>query len=76
MSQEEKAAYEQENTFTYLTIDEFVEDVVEWLRLSPWHYSETDAREIVKDREDWIIECFECHVPIDLAGAEAGYFCG
>ena len=76
MSQVEKAAYEKEYPFTYQSIEEYANDVVEWLCLSPWHYSEDDAREIVKDRKDWIVECYDCKAPIDIAGAEAGYFCG
>lgn len=76
MSQVEKAAYEKEHPFTYQSIEEYANDVVEWLCLSPWHYSEDDAREIVKDRKDWIVECYDCKAPIDIAGAEAGYFCG
>lgn len=76
MSKEEKATYEGKICLFISSSMKYIEDVVEWLRLSLWHYSEMNAREIVKNRDDWIIEYFECHAPIDLADAEAGYFCG
>lgn len=76
MSNEEKAVYEKEHPFPYQSIEEYTDDVVEWLCQSPWHYSEELARQQVKVREDWIIECYNLKAPIDLAGAEAGYCCG
>ena len=76
MSQQELAEYEKDHPFPYQTIEEYAEDVVEWLCESDWHYKEDRAREIVKEREDWIVECFQERMPVDLCGAEAGYCCG
>lgn len=76
MSKEEKAAFEKEHPFPYQSIEEYNDDVVEWLCQSSWHYSEEMARQKVKENEDWIIRCYKCKAPIDLAGTEAGYCCG
>lgn len=76
MSPEEKAAYEQEHPFSYRTIREYSECVVEWLCSSSWHYNTEQAWKIVRARKDWIAECFEARAPVDLVGAEAGYCCG
>ena len=76
MTPEEKAAYEKEHPFTYRSMEEYIDDVIEWLRLSDWHYSETSARSLIIERYDWVAECFSKHAPVDLCGAEAGYCCG
>lgn len=76
MTPEDRAAYEEDHPFPYHTIEEYAEDVVLWLQQSSWQYSEDLARELVKRREAWILECFQERSPIDLCGAETGYCCG
>ena len=76
MTPEEKAAWEQKHPFRYQNIIEYIDDVLEWLRQSPWHYNTDSAWGCIIDNVSWILESYEVHRPIDLAGAEAGYCCG
>ena len=75
-SPEEKCAYEQKNPFPYKTVGEYIEDVVEWLCQSSWKYSREEALQCIKDHQEQVYSDFKNHVPIDLCGAEAGYYCG
>ncbi len=76
MSPSEKAAYEQEHPFPYQTIEEYIDDVVEWLCQSSWKYSKEKALHCIKDHKKQVYRDYERHTPIDLCGAEAGYYCG
>ena len=76
MTKKEKEAFEKKHPFEYSTLDEYTQDVAQWLCESSWHCSEDEAKEAIKQRREWIKECFDNHTPVDLAGAEAGYCCG
>lgn len=76
MSPDEKAAYEKSHPFPYKTVEEYIEDVVEWLCHSSWKYSREEAYQCIKDNQQQVYSDFEQHTPIDLCGANAGYSCG
>ena len=76
MSSNEKAEYEKGNPFPYNTVEEYIDDVVEWLCQSSWKYSREQALRCIKDHRAQVYRDYELHTPIDLCGAEAGYYCG
>ena len=60
----------------YRNIEEYVEDIVTILVYSTWHYSEKEAREIVKDRYEMVKDSYTKKEPADDCAYDVGYFCG
>ena len=60
----------------YKTIEEYTEDVVACLIYSPWHYTEEEARDIVKGYMWYVKKAYEEKELADDCCAEVGYSCG
>lgn len=57
-------------------INAYIEEVVVCLVNSSWRYTEERAREIIKERYDYIEEAYKAKEPADDCCAEVGYHCG
>ena len=57
-------------------INAYIEEVVVCLINSSWRYTEERAREIIKERYDYIEEAYKAKEPADDCCAEVGYHCG
>jgi len=57
-------------------INAYIEKVVMCLVNSSWRYTEERAREIIKERYDYIEEAYNAKEPADGCCAEVGYHCG
>ena len=76
MSPDDKSDCEQAQPFPYRTVEEYIEDVVEWLCESSWKYRREEALRCIRDHQSQVYDVYAHHVSVDMCCAEAGYYCG
>lgn len=77
MTDKEREFYLSCDSFkNYANIDEYKADILAWLMLSSWHYSEEQAKERMKLEEAYIEKSYADRVPAADTAADVGYGCG
>lgn len=77
MSEDEKKFMEECDSFKEGgSVDEYKAEIVKYLTLCSWHYSEDDAKELVEDEASYIEEAFEKKEPVSDIALDIGYSCG
>ena len=67
---------ERRKFLDYKNIEEYIEDIVTCLVYSPWHYTETEAREQCDERMALIERAFQQKEPAQSCSVDVGYCCG
>ncbi len=77
MTKTEKAFYSScDKSSNYHSLDDYKNDIVKWLALCSWHYSEDAARKCVEDNIVFVKEAFDQKEPVSSIGLDIGYGCG
>lgn len=77
MTEKEREFYISCDSFkNYASIDEYKADMLAWLKLSSWHYSEKQAAELMEENKDYIEKAYNDRVPVSDAAVDVGYCCG
>lgn len=77
MTEKEREFYISCDSFkNYASIDEYKADMLKWLKLSSWHYSEETAKELMESNSAYIEQAYADRVPVSDAAVDVGYCCG
>lgn len=77
MTKEEREFFVGCDSFkNYTSIDEYIVDIIRYLTLSSWHYSENEAKELIERDKNYIKDCFKKKEPVADVAVDVGYSCG